>query len=678
MAEPTDPQELAKVQAQDLYNAAASSIDGLLDDFPNPTWDSMKMDTWLIDAVTHWSTCEENWSAAGVGSKEWYKLEYSLIARVPDLSMDKLDYNLDVVPLPVRRVQVKRSKVTVSPSHSCQDAAATHSRTITPAPVPAPSKATTPVPPSVTKTQALNAMMPRMQVAPTPAAKTPVTLPQLTQQQVKPRPITTGSTQGNTVMSTPQTPQPVFPSRPAAGPAIAKTGVPSSNSGPTGIDVSFPPDPTSPLHQKAGKPFNVGPPIHATRSMSSSNPTSSRLLIVDAATRSSVVPGPSPAREGSVAPSPDFPGPLFLPGTDDEDQPVQEDLAGAGLVDEGVAGTNGEDDESSDPSDEDGESPPPSNKARRLQKSRTEFVFDVLTGDFDPYPTIFLPRCSVVPPTQGTKFVATKKSKKNAKGKDTKAETVIPRKWSRPDDDDAPTVAKPASKKLKSSAHKVADDKVVRAMPAVRTRGPGPSKLPAVTLDVSGGEFGEKVPSSAKVIKNGLKSIGILEVEEDFGDFVKVDGRYWNKEVAPFVGERYTAPCDHCKRLGTQCRKFLTNTVICVRCHYLKLPCKVNGVPALNPINHYRPKSYQTLNAFEGALDTLAQHADSIEDIIVNYMAGLNALAQLNGLWVQAGRLRECATFDESDADEDDDNEAPDDVAEGVAGPSKKRKGKSG
>ncbi|KAK0235571.1 hypothetical protein EDD85DRAFT_955151 [Armillaria nabsnona] len=650
MAEPTDPQELAKVQAQDLYNAAASSIDGLLDDFPNPTWDSTKMDTWLIDAVTHWLTCEENWSVAGVGSKEWYKLEYSLIARVPDLSMDKvtfahtefnelveraLDYNLDVVPLPVRQVQVKRSKVTVSPFHSRQDAAATHSRTITPAPVPAPSKAMTPVPPSITKTQASNAMMPRMQVAPTPAAKTPVMPPQLTQQQVKPRPITTSSTQGNTVVSTPQTPRPVFPSRPAAGPAIAKTGVPSSNSGPTGINISFPPDPTLPLHQKAGKPFNVGPPIHATRSTSSSNPASSHLLIVDAATRSSVVPGPSPAGEGSVAPSPDFPGPLFLPGTDDEDQPVQEDLAGAGLVDEGVTGTDGEDDKSGDPSDEDGESPPPSNKARRLQKSHTEFVFDVLTGDFDPYPTIFLPRHSVVPPTQGTKFVATKKSKKNAKGKDTKAETVVPCKRSRPDNDDAPTVAKPASKKPKSSAHKVTDDKVVRATPAVHTCGPGPSKPPAVTLGVGGGGFGEKVPLSAKVIKNSLKSIGVLEVEEDFGDFVKVDSRYWNKEVAPFMGEHYTAPCDHCKRL-------------------------------------------ETLNAFEGALDTLAQHADSIEDIIVNYMAGLNALAQLNSLRVQAGCLRECATFDESDADEDDDNEAPDDVAEGVAGPSKKRKGKSG
>ncbi len=136
-----------------------------------------------------------------------------------------------------------------------------------------------------------------------------------------------------------------------------------------------------------------------------------------------------------------------------------------------------------------------------------------------------------------------------------------------------------------------------------------------MTLGVGGGGFGEKVPPLAKAIKNGLKSIGVLEVKEDLGEFVKVDGRYWNKEVAPFVGEQvsnislfsiqpltwcfqYTAPCDHCKRLGMQCCKFLTNTVICVHCHYSKLPCKVNGVPALNPINHYRPKSYRTHYSF--------------------------------------------------------------------------------
>ncbi len=76
------------------------------------------------------------------------------------------------------------------------------------------------------------------------------------------------------------------------------------------------------------------------------------------------------------------------------------------------------------------------------------------------------------------------------------------------------------------------------ATKAVCKCGPGPSKPPPITLGVSGGGFGEKVPSSAKVVKNGVKSIGILVVDKDFGNFMEVDKSYWSKEVAPFVGEQ--------------------------------------------------------------------------------------------------------------------------------------------
>ncbi|PBK97577.1 hypothetical protein ARMGADRAFT_1076054 [Armillaria gallica] len=411
--------------------------------------------------------------------------------------------------------------------------------------------------------------------------------------------------------------------------------------------------------------------------------------MVDVAARSSVIPSPNLAVEGSVASLPGVREALFLPGTDDELEHIQRDLVEDDCIEEEVVGTDGED----------SNSPPPTMMARRLrQEPRISFVFDDTTGDLvDPYPTIFLPRCSVVQEqnprcsarphgspvnpsaaylkaAQGSK-ADLKKKRKDTKGKDKATGLATSLKRTRDDDDGAQNIEKLVTKKLKSKDTAVADDKVVRATPAIRRRGPGPSKPPAVTLGVGGGGFGEKVPSTAKAIKNGLKSIGVLEVEENFGAFVKVDGRYWNKEVAPFVGERYTAPCDHCKRLGTQCRKFLTNTVICVRCHYSKLPCKVNGVPALNPIDHYRPKSYQTLNAFEGALDTLAQHADSIEDSIVNYMAGINVLSQLNGLRVQAGHLRECAVYNgEADAvDGDNDGKDGDSDAAGLskAGPSK-------
>ncbi|KAK0224837.1 hypothetical protein EDD85DRAFT_795516 [Armillaria nabsnona] len=215
MAEPTDPQELAKVQAQDLYNAAAVGIEDLLDDFPNPTWNSTKMDTWLIDAVSHLTTCEQNWSQAGVTSKAWYKLEYSLITRVPNLSMDLvvfsrsefnelvgrvLDYDPDIMPLPVQHVTSQHTKVTGSPSHPHQNAAATHSRVTTPAPLLLVSKPPTPMPatpkcmpPAMPKPSTSNSGASNEQVAQPSVNNATGAQPQTILKMVKPMPITAGS-----------------------------------------------------------------------------------------------------------------------------------------------------------------------------------------------------------------------------------------------------------------------------------------------------------------------------------------------------------------------------------------------------------------------------------------------------------------------------------------------------
>ncbi|KAK0482169.1 hypothetical protein IW261DRAFT_1417783 [Armillaria novae-zelandiae] len=99
--------------------------------------------------------------------------------------------------------------------------------------------------------------------------------------------------------------------------------------------------------------------------------------------------------------------------------------------------------------------------------------------------------------------------------------------------------------------------------------------------------------------------------------------------------------------------------------------------PALNPLHHYRPKEYTSLNAFEGTVDTLSQHATALEDLVLNYMAGLDAMSQLQGLRTQIGHLRECLGSDsrvEEIAEDDDEGYAAGKVAEGKAGPSKKRK----
>ncbi len=301
MAERTDPQELTVVKAQEAYNSAAAAIDDILDDFPNPSWDSIRMDTWLIDAVTHWSTCEENWSQAGIVSKEWYKLEYRLIARVPDLPMDKvtfartefnelvdravrgllllfspcfltdsfqLDYNLDVVPLPVPRAPAKRSKATVSPSHQRQDTAVPSSRTATPMPLP-PHSQTQVTEPASSK---------RAPIDPAPSSSNP-SAPNKSNSPLQATPKPQAS---NTVTAKANTPLPAASSNsgwgsPAWTPYSLLDIFPPS---PTGFDVSFPPDPTSPLHQKP-KPFRFGSPTRASRPEVLAKLSLSQLLTVD-------------------------------------------------------------------------------------------------------------------------------------------------------------------------------------------------------------------------------------------------------------------------------------------------------------------------------------------------------------------------------------------------------------
>ncbi len=88
------------------------------------------------------------------------------------------------------------------------------------------------------------------------------------------------------------------------------------------------------------------------------------------------------------------------------------------------------------------------------------------------------------------------------------------------------------------------------------------------------------------------------------------------------------------------------------------------------------------IGIFAKGLGHWVQHADSIEDILLNYLSGINVLSHVAGLRLQASHICECAVAngiideegDEDDDDEDTAGEVPEDIAEGVAGPSKKRK----
>ncbi|KAK0238234.1 hypothetical protein EDD85DRAFT_952416 [Armillaria nabsnona] len=233
---------------------------------------------------------------------------------------------------------------------------------------------------------------------------------------------------------------------------------------------------------------------------------------------------------------------------------------------------------------------------------------------------------------------------------------TIPHKHAWHDDGMVEVKDKPAAKKPKLKETSVIDeDKPAVATKVVHKHGPGPSKLLPVTLGISGEGFGEKVPSSAK----------------DFGAFVEVDKSYWSKAIAPFVGEWYTTACDHCRHLGMQCCKLLMHTVKCV-----------NGVAALNPVEHYRPKGYDAVNSFESALNAIEANSTTISLVTQQYLAGLSVLAHTNSICAQTFNLRRCLTpVEEEEEDNDGEGEkyeAPSDVAEGESGPSRQQKHRSG
>ncbi len=137
------------------------------------------------------------------------------------------------------------------------------------------------------------------------------------------------------------------------------------------------------------------------------------------------------------------------------------------------------------PSGDEERSPPPMNIACCLhQEPRILFVFDEVTGDFvESYPTIFLPRPATIPSqgqglrrstrphvspinldaaylslAQGDKSDATKKKKKDAKGKNRATETKAPRKRARTDDDTTQVRDKLALKKPKLNETLVVDE----------------------------------------------------------------------------------------------------------------------------------------------------------------------------------------------------------------------------
>ncbi|PBK90861.1 hypothetical protein ARMGADRAFT_1082601 [Armillaria gallica] len=682
MAEPPVVKDAAalKHNALSAYEAAVALLQHKVDFPPDVDSTSKDADEWIADLYVQWLICSNFWREAGVKRQDWNDVEYALLACLPSVDKGLLDESCGKF-----NELVHCAHKYLIPN-------------LCPVPLDTPSPSLEPES-HVQAPVLLRTIAPLLALKPTTPPSPKEKMPALRQQQ-------------SMVPVTPQRTRKVTPN-------------------PSDSSEAFQKDWTSPLHSKPAQQLKIGPPVNAMQSEVLTR-ASSRALAIDAAARTNIIHGPDPnlgpLREGNVVIPLSDRQLLFFLGTDDEEERIQEDLVtsrAAFFEDDGLADniSNLDDDEPVPPqdepmgfdkdepsSDDEEPSPPPTNLAHCLhQEPRISFVFDEVTEDFvKSHPTIFLPRPAVSPASsqdlrhsahscgspvnpdatylkaiQGSK-VDVKKKNKDAKGKDWATEAKVPRKCVRTEDNATQLKDKLASKKPKLKETIIIDeDESAVATKVICRHGPGLSRPLPVTLGVSGGGFGEKVPSSANVVKNRIKSIGILVVDRDFGNFIEVDKSYWSKEVAPFVGEQHTTACDHCRHLGTQCRKLLMHTVKCVRCHYSKLPCKVNGVAVLNPVKHYRPKGYDAVNTFEGTLNAIETNNATISELTQQYLAGLSIFMHMDSIQAQASHLCGCLypieDEDEEDGEEDDDGEAPEDVAEGVTGPSKqKKKGKSG
>ncbi|KAK0476918.1 hypothetical protein EDD18DRAFT_1115086 [Armillaria luteobubalina] len=123
MAEPTDPNELAVVNAQDQYETSSAALRQLIASPPPEDANFFVIDSWVIDAQFHWETCTHSWRIAKVSSIEWCRLEYNLLelfAEIPDdlvayscaeyneLVKQARQFNMDVVPVPMSQMPSKQ------------------------------------------------------------------------------------------------------------------------------------------------------------------------------------------------------------------------------------------------------------------------------------------------------------------------------------------------------------------------------------------------------------------------------------------------------------------------------------------------------------------------------------------------------------------------------------------
>ncbi|KAK0472266.1 hypothetical protein IW261DRAFT_1571086 [Armillaria novae-zelandiae] len=186
------------------------------------------------------------------------------------------------------------------------------------------------------------------------------------------------------------------------------------------------------------------------------------------------------------------------------------------------------------------------------------------------------------------------------------------------------------------------DDKiVVIPTPAIRKRGPGPSKPLPVSIGIKGGGFGETVSPALQAVPNGIRTIGLLLVQEDYGKFIKVDNHLWNKDVALFVGEHVSNVLSSFHFFMT-IRLSILNLATNAKTEALTASCTINQQIVLNPLDHLSMTSNVGVNEhISDSLDLVDARISSIRSKTQHFLTNLNILEDVHNILEDISHLQD-------------------------------------
>ncbi len=86
MAEPTDPAELAALQA---YDDAYSKLVVLQENLPDADAEGA-VNAWVLNVHSLWKILRLNWARAGISSRAWRGVETTLVETLPNIHEDSI------------------------------------------------------------------------------------------------------------------------------------------------------------------------------------------------------------------------------------------------------------------------------------------------------------------------------------------------------------------------------------------------------------------------------------------------------------------------------------------------------------------------------------------------------------------------------------------------------------